>query len=134
MLYPSLLAVGGVTRDMCACIVRQDYTGAHIHAHGWTSLQRLFILCLLLTERCAKFKVTRQSQQCFFLWNFFHPLQFAITSAPSMCSLLISCFFLKKESILLLISSVISTIYHRLFFLQISTWLIRQRLDCLIHF
>ena len=34
VLYPNLLAVGGVTRDMCACIVRQDYTGAHFHAHG----------------------------------------------------------------------------------------------------
>ena len=34
VLYPSLLAVGGVTRDMCACIVRQDYTGAHFPCPG----------------------------------------------------------------------------------------------------
>ena len=34
VFYPDLLAVGGGTRDMCAGIVRQDYTGAHIHAHG----------------------------------------------------------------------------------------------------
>ena len=34
VFYPYLLAVGGGTRDMCAGIVRQDYTGAHIHAHG----------------------------------------------------------------------------------------------------
>ena len=34
VLYPRLLAVGGVTCDMCACIVRQDYTGAHFHALG----------------------------------------------------------------------------------------------------
>ena len=32
VLYPSLLAVGGATRDMCARIIRQDYTGAHFHA------------------------------------------------------------------------------------------------------
>ena len=34
VFYPDLLAVGGGTHDMCACIVRQDYTGAHIHALG----------------------------------------------------------------------------------------------------
>ena len=32
VLYPNLLAVGSVTHDMCACIVRQDYTGAHFFA------------------------------------------------------------------------------------------------------
>ena len=46
VFYPDLLAVGGGTRDMYAGIVRQDYTGAHIHALGWTSPQRLFILRL----------------------------------------------------------------------------------------
>ena len=34
VFYPDLLAVGGGTRDMYAGIVRQDYTGAHIHALG----------------------------------------------------------------------------------------------------
>ena len=34
VLYPSLQAVGGFAHDMCACIVRQDYTGAHSHALG----------------------------------------------------------------------------------------------------
>ena len=34
VFYPDLLAVGGGTRGMCSGIVRQDYTGAHIHAHG----------------------------------------------------------------------------------------------------
>ena len=32
VFYPDLLAVGRVTHDMCACIVRQDYTGARFHA------------------------------------------------------------------------------------------------------
>ena len=50
VLYTSLLAVGRVTHDMCACIVRQDYTGAHFHALGWTSPQRLFILHHLRRE------------------------------------------------------------------------------------
>ena len=71
VLYPSLLAVGGVTRDMCACIVRQDYTGAHFHAHGWTTPQRLFILRHLRRGRCLKFSLTRQFLKCSFLWNFF---------------------------------------------------------------
>ena len=30
VLYPSLLAVGGVTHDMCACIVRQLSNSAEI--------------------------------------------------------------------------------------------------------
>ena len=60
VFYPDLLAVGGGTHDMCACIVRQDYTGAHIHALGWTSPQRLFILRLLRREIFQKFKMTRQ--------------------------------------------------------------------------
>ena len=34
VFYPDLLAVGGGTHDMCAGTVRQDYTGAHIHALG----------------------------------------------------------------------------------------------------
>ena len=45
---------------MCACIVRQDYTGAHIHTLGWTSLQRLFILRRFRRERFQKFKMSRQ--------------------------------------------------------------------------
>ena len=60
VFYPDLLAVGGGTHDMCACIVRQDYTGAHIHALGWTTPQRLFILRLLRREIFQKFKMTRQ--------------------------------------------------------------------------
>ena len=101
-------AVGGVTRDMCACIVRQDYTGAHFHALGWTSPQRLFILRLLSRERCPKFKITRQILQCSSLWNFFQPLQFAIKSAPSMSSLFNLLLSFEKESTLLLIASVIN--------------------------
>ena len=34
VFYPDLLAVGGGTHDMCAGIVRQDHTGAHLHALG----------------------------------------------------------------------------------------------------
>ena len=60
VLYPDLLAVGGGTHDMCAGIVRQDHTGAHLHALGWTSPQRLFILRLLRREIFQKFKMTRQ--------------------------------------------------------------------------
>ena len=60
VFYPDLLAVGGGTRDMCTGIVRQDYTGAHFHARGWTSPQRLFILRLLRREKFPKFKMTRQ--------------------------------------------------------------------------
>ena len=70
VFYPDLLAVGGDTHDMFACIVRQDYTGAHIHALGWTSPQRLFILRLLRRGRLPKFKMTRQFEQCSSLWNF----------------------------------------------------------------
>ena len=33
VLYPDLLAIGVVNCDMSVCIVRQDYTGAHFHAH-----------------------------------------------------------------------------------------------------
>ena len=99
VLYPSLLAVGGVTRDMCACIVRQDYTGAHFHALGWTSPQRLFILRHLRRERNPKFKMTRQILQCSSLWNIFHPLHFTKKSAPSMCMFLITAFFWKRKHI-----------------------------------
>ena len=31
---PVLLSIGGGTHDMCAGIVRQDHTGAHLHALG----------------------------------------------------------------------------------------------------
>ena len=140
VLYPSLLAVGGVTRDMCACIVRQDYTGAHFHALGWTTPQRLFILRLLRRERCPKFKMTSQSLQCSSLWNFFHPLQFVIKSVPSMCSLFDLLHSLKNETTLLLMLSVINKLSTVTapsiinFFLQISTCLIRPSLHCLIHF
>ena len=106
VFYPDLLAVGGGIHDMCACIVRQDYTGAHIHALGWTSPQRLFILHHLRRERCSKFKVTRQFLQCSSLWNFFHPLHFAKKSAPSMCRFFNLLLSFEKESILLLILSV----------------------------
>ena len=34
VLYPDLLAVGGGTHNMCAGVVRQDHTGAHLHALG----------------------------------------------------------------------------------------------------
>ena len=34
VFYPDLLAVGGGTHDMCAGMVRQDHTGAHLHALG----------------------------------------------------------------------------------------------------
>ena len=98
VFYPDLLAVGGGTHDMCACIVRQDYTGAHIHALGWTSPQRLFILRLLRRERCPKFKITRQILLCSSLWNFFHPLHFAKKSAPSMCRFFNSLLYFEKES------------------------------------
>ena len=37
-----------------------DYTGAHFHAHGWTTLQKLFILHLLRREILLKFNMTRQ--------------------------------------------------------------------------
>ena len=56
VFYPDLLAVGGGSRDMYAGIVRQDYTGAHIHSLGWTSPQRLFILRLLRREICQNLK------------------------------------------------------------------------------
>ena len=51
VFYPDLLAVGGGTRDMHASVVRQDYTWTHIHARGWKSPQRLFMLRLLRGER-----------------------------------------------------------------------------------
>ena len=57
---PDLLAIGGGTRDMCAGLVRQDYTGACINALGWTSPQILFILWLLRRKRCPTLKMTRQ--------------------------------------------------------------------------
>ena len=101
VFHPDLLAVGRVTHDMCACIVRQDYTGAHFHALGWTSPQRLFILRHLRRERNPKFKMTRQILQCSSLWNFFHPLHFAKTSAPSMCSFNNLVLSFLKESIFL---------------------------------
>ena len=34
--------------------LKTDYTGSHIHALGWTTQQRLFILRLLTKERCPK--------------------------------------------------------------------------------
>ena len=34
VLCPSLLAVGGVICDMCACLVRHDFTKAHFLALG----------------------------------------------------------------------------------------------------
>ena len=98
VFYPDLLAVGGGTHDMCACIVRQDYTGAHIHALGRTTPQRLFILHHLRRERCAKFKVTRQFLQCYSLWNFFHPLHFAKKSAPSICRFFNLLLSFKKKA------------------------------------
>ena len=54
VFYPNLLAVGVVTYDMRKGIVRQDYTGAHFHALGWTSPQRLLIL------KFPKLKMSRQ--------------------------------------------------------------------------
>ena len=51
--------------------LKKDYTGSHIHALGWTTPQRLFILRLLRRERCPKFKMTSQSLQCSSLWIFF---------------------------------------------------------------
>ena len=60
VFYPDLLAVGGGTHDMCTGIVRQDYTGAHFHALGWTSPQKLFILRLLRREIISKFNMNRQ--------------------------------------------------------------------------
>ena len=140
MCYPDLLAVGTVTHDMCSCIVRQDYTGAHFHALSWTSPQRLFILRLLRRERCPKFKITGQIRQCSFLWNFFHPLHVAKKSAPSMCRFFNSLLSFEKESILLLILyvfnklSTLSAPSMIEFFLQISTCLIRPSLYCSIHF
>ena len=161
MLYPSLLAVGGVTRDMYACIVRQDYTGAHFHALGWTTPQRLFILRLLRRERCPKIWMTSQSLQCSSLWNFFHPLQFVIKSVPSMCRLFDLLLSFKKETTLLFMLSVINklstltapsminfflsnmtklTLLDSLFQevtvteIQIANCLIRPSLHCLIHF
>ena len=140
VFYPDLLAVGGGTHDMCACIVRQDYTGAHIHALGWTSPQRLFILRHLRRERNPKFKMTRQILLCSFLCNIFHPLHFAKTSAPSMCSFNNLVLYFKKESTLLLIASVINKLSTLSapsmidFFPQISTCLIRPSIYCLIHF
>ena len=56
VFYHDLLAVGGGARDMCAGIVRQDYTRAHIHALGCTSPQILFIFRFLRTERCQNLK------------------------------------------------------------------------------
>ena len=98
VLYPSLLAVGGVTHDMCACIVRQDYTGAHFHALGWTSPQRLFILRHLRRERNPKFKLTREILQCYFLWNFF-TLYILQKCQRHLCvGLIISCFLFKKKA------------------------------------
>ena len=34
VFYPDLLTEGRGTRDMCAGKVRQDHTGAHLHALG----------------------------------------------------------------------------------------------------
>ena len=72
----------GLTLPSLYCL----YCGAHVHALGWTSPQRMFILHLLRSEICPKFRMNRQSLQCSFLWNFFLPLQFAIKSVPSVCS------------------------------------------------
>ena len=71
VFYPDLLAVGGFTRDMCACKVRQDFTGAHFHALGWTTPQSLFILRHLRREWSQKFSLTRIFLQSSYLWNFF---------------------------------------------------------------
>ena len=89
-------------------MLKKDYTGSHIHALGWTTPQRLFILRLLRRERCPKFKMTSQSLQCSSLWHFFYPLQFVIKSVPSMCSLFNLLLSLKKETTLLLMLSVIN--------------------------
>ena len=77
LLWLTSRAVGGGTRNMCSGIVRQDYTGTHIHAFGWTSPQRLFIFRQLRRGRCPRFNMTRQLLQCSSLWNYFHPWQFA---------------------------------------------------------
>ena len=96
MLYPSLLAVGGVTRDMRACIVRQDYTGAHFHALGWTTPQKLFILRHLRRGRCLIFSLTRQILYCSFLWNFFI-LYFMHKIQRHLCVVFIIYWFLLKR-------------------------------------
>ena len=120
--------------------LKKDYTGSHIHALGWTTPQRLFILRLLRRERCPKIWKTSQSLQCSSLWNFFHPLQFVIKSVPSMCSLFNLLLSLKKEPTWLFMLSVINKLSTLTapsmidFFLQISTCLIWPSLHCLIHF
>ena len=60
VFYPNLLVVGGGTHDKCAGIVRQNYTGAHIHALGWTFPQELFILRHLRREIYLKLRLARQ--------------------------------------------------------------------------
>ena len=90
--------------------LKKDYTGSHIHALGWTTPQRLFILRLLRRERCPKSEMSSQSLQCSSLWNFFHPLQFVIKSVPSMCSLFNLLLYLKKETTLLFMLSVINNL------------------------
>ena len=67
-----LLAVGGGTHDMFSGIVRQNYTGAHFHACGWISPQRLFILCFLRSEKFFQIQDDKAISVSAFFWNFFH--------------------------------------------------------------
>ena len=141
VFYPNLLVVGGGTHDKCAGIVRQDYTGAHIHALGWTSPQRLFILCLLRRERCQNSKWLRNLCNALPFETFFNLYNFHKSQCHLCVAFINYGFLLKKGSILLLILSVFNKLSTLsvpsmivFFFLEISTCLFRPSLYCLVHF
>ena len=73
--YPELLAIGRFNHDMYARIVRQDYTGAHFHALGGTSPQRLFILCLCGENDAKNSRQLGKFCNALPFETFFHPLQ-----------------------------------------------------------
>ena len=57
VLYPNFLAVEGVTRDMCVCIVRRNYNGAYFHVLGWTSPHRIIIHRHFRTKLCSIYSI-----------------------------------------------------------------------------
>ena len=100
VLYPSLLAVGGVTCDMYECIVRQDSTGAQFHALGWTTAQRLFILSHL--KGAGAWNSVWLCKFCkLFPLKLYDPLLFAQNPVPSMFKFYkLLIFFFKEKAYL----------------------------------
>ena len=135
VFYPNLIVVGGGTHDKCAGIVRQDYTGAHIHALGWTFPQELFILRLLRRERYSKLRLARQFLLVLSFETFF------IASCLIRPSLHCLIHFSKRlmwlnnnlsnTTELILLDSLFQEVRATEF--QIANCLIRLSLFCLIH-